>query len=93
MIPEFVVATGERFKRLDSFLVSRERGMSRSSLQRLIVSGRIRVNTRVAKPSLKIKPGDRITMGGNPIKDGRPILSVGTIVMPNGETLPMRSID
>ena len=40
-----------------------------------------------------IKPGDRITMGGNPIKDGRTILSVQTIVMPNGETLPMRSID
>lgn len=53
---------GERVKRLDAFLVSHERGVSRSSLQRLIVAGRIRVNARIAKPSQKIKPGDLIAM-------------------------------
>ena len=62
MITEFLVAAGERIKRLDAFLVSHERRVSRSRLQRLIVAGRIRVNADVAKPSQKIKPGDRITM-------------------------------
>lgn len=62
MITEFIVAAGERIKRLDAFLVSHERGVSRSSLQRLIVAGRIRVNAHAAKSSQKIKPGDRITM-------------------------------
>ena len=62
MITEFVVAAGERIKRLDAFLVSHERRVSRSRLQRLIVAGRIRVNANVVKPGQKIKPGDRITM-------------------------------
>ncbi len=62
MITEFVVNAGERIKRLDAFLVSHERRISRSRLQRLIVAGRIRVNADVVKPSQKIKPGDRITM-------------------------------
>jgi 23S rRNA pseudouridine1911/1915/1917 synthase len=62
MITEFVVTAGETCKRLDQFLVHRERDMSRSGLQRLIELGRIRVNARVVKPSQKIKPGDHITM-------------------------------
>ena len=62
MITEFLVMAGEKTKRLDAFLVSHERGISRSSLQRLIMAGRIRVNAQVTKPSQKIKPGDRITM-------------------------------
>ena len=62
MITEFLVMAGERPKRLDAFLVSHERGISRSRLQRLIVAGRIRVNAHVTKPGQKIKPGDRITM-------------------------------
>ena len=62
MITEFVVNAGEKIKRLDTFLVSHERRVSRSSLQRLIVAGRIRVNANVVKSSHKIKPGDRITM-------------------------------
>lgn len=62
MIAEFIVAEGERIKRLDAFLVSHERRVSRSGLQRLILAGRIRVNTDVVKPSRKIKPGDRITI-------------------------------
>jgi 23S rRNA pseudouridine1911/1915/1917 synthase len=62
MITEFHVMAGERAKRLDAFLVSHERGVSRSSLQRLIMAGRIRVNAHIAKPSQKIKPGDRIAI-------------------------------
>jgi 23S rRNA pseudouridine1911/1915/1917 synthase len=62
MIAEFIVTEGERIKRLDAFLVSHERRVSRSGLQRLILAGRIRVNTDIVKPSRKIKPGDRITI-------------------------------
>jgi 23S rRNA pseudouridine1911/1915/1917 synthase len=62
MITEFVVTSGEQPKRLDVFLVNREREISRSALQRLIELGRIRINDQVVKPSQKIKPGDRITM-------------------------------
>ncbi|HBP89684.1 MAG TPA: RluA family pseudouridine synthase [Nitrospirales bacterium] len=62
MISEFIVTAGETRKRLDQFLVYRERDMSRSRLQRLIELGRIRVNARIVKPSHTIKPGDHITM-------------------------------
>ncbi len=62
MITEFRVTSGEQPKRLDVFLVNRERDISRSALQRLIELGRIRINDRVVKPSQKIKPGDKITM-------------------------------
>lgn len=62
MITEFLITEGEQPKRLDVFLVNRERDMSRSCLQRLIELGRIRINGQIVKPSQKIKPGDRITM-------------------------------
>ena len=62
MITEFLITAGEQPKRLDVFLVGRERDTSRSALQRLIELGRIRVNDQAVKPSHKIKPGDRITM-------------------------------
>lgn len=62
MITEFIVTSGEQPKRLDRFLVNRERDVSRSALQRLIELGRIRINDQVVKASHKIKPGDRITM-------------------------------
>ena len=62
MITEFTVTAGEQPKRLDVFLVNRERDMSRSQLQRLIELGRIRINDQVVRPSQKIKPGDKITM-------------------------------
>ena len=62
MITEFVITSGEQPKRLDVFLVNRERDISRSALQRLIELGRIRINDEVVKPSQKIRPGDKITM-------------------------------
>ena len=62
MITEFFITPGEQRKRLDQFLVHREPEISRSSLQRLIELGRIRVNEKIAKPSQKIKAGDHITM-------------------------------
>lgn len=62
MITEFIVTAGEQPKRLDVFLVNRERDISRSALQRLIELGRIRINDQIVKASQKIKPGDKITM-------------------------------
>src|SRR5680860_306651 len=62
MITELIVTAGETRKRLDRFLVNRERDISRSRLQRLIELGRIRVNNRMVRPSHTIKPGDHITM-------------------------------
>ncbi|MBI3357219.1 MAG: RluA family pseudouridine synthase [Nitrospirae bacterium] len=62
MITVFVVTSGEQPKRLDVFLVNRERDISRSALQRLIELGRIRINDQVVRASQKIKPGDKITM-------------------------------
>jgi 23S rRNA pseudouridine1911/1915/1917 synthase len=62
MITEFLITAGEQPKRLDVFLVNRERDISRSALQRLIELGRIRINDAVVKPSHKIRPGDKITM-------------------------------
>jgi 23S rRNA pseudouridine1911/1915/1917 synthase len=62
MITELIVTSGEQPKRLDIFLVNRERDLSRSALQRLIELGRIRINDQVVKASQKIKPGDKITM-------------------------------
>ena len=62
MITEFLITAGEQPKRLDVFLVNRERDISRSALQRLIELGRIRINDAIVKPSQKIRPGDKITM-------------------------------
>jgi 23S rRNA pseudouridine1911/1915/1917 synthase len=60
MITEFVVTNGEQPKRLDVFLVNRERDISRAAIQRLIEQGRVKINGHVVKPSQKIKPGDVI---------------------------------
>jgi 23S rRNA pseudouridine1911/1915/1917 synthase len=59
---ELTVTSGENPKRLDLFLANRDPALSRSALQRLIEEGRIRLNGRPAKPSQKIKPGDRIVL-------------------------------
>lgn len=79
MITEFVVTAGEQPKRLDVFLVNREREISRSALQRLIELGRIRINDQPAKPSQKIKPGDKIAMD---VPTPEPLEL-------NGETVPL----
>jgi 23S rRNA pseudouridine1911/1915/1917 synthase len=59
---ELTVTPGEGQKRLDLFLANRDPALSRSALQRLIEERRIRLNDRPAKPSQKIKPGDRIIL-------------------------------
>jgi len=77
MITEFLVTAGETRKRLDLFLLNRERDMTRSHLHRLIHLGRIRLNEQVVKPGHKIKPGDRITWDtpqpGPLLQKGQPV--------------------
>lgn len=59
---DIVITAGEAPKRLDQFLAGRDPALSRSALQRLIEEGRVTVNDRPAKPSYKIRPGDRIVL-------------------------------
>lgn len=46
--------------RLDAFLASRVEGVSRSTLKRVIDDGDVLVGGRAAKPSLKLKGGERV---------------------------------
>ncbi|HEX7315116.1 MAG TPA: RluA family pseudouridine synthase [Pyrinomonadaceae bacterium] len=46
--------------RLDAFLAARVEGVSRSTLKRAIDDGEVLVGGRVAKPSLKLKGGERV---------------------------------
>ena len=77
MITEFVITEREKPKRLDVFLANRERGLSRSAIQRLIENGRVQLNGVPVRASQKIKPGDRITFDvpkAEPLElDGEPI--------------------
>ena len=59
---EIIVTPGESAKRLDHFLSNREPYFSRTTLQRLILEGRITIDGQGIKPSHKIKPGDRIIL-------------------------------
>ena len=59
---EIIVTTGEGAKRLDHFLANRDPNFSRTTLQRLILDGHIRVDGQIIKPSHKIQPGERIQL-------------------------------
>src|SRR5262245_21322746 len=49
--------------RLDRWLAKRRiTGLSRNRLQRLIAQGRVLVNGRAGKPSLKLKAGDKLAV-------------------------------
>lgn len=61
---EFQVAVGE--SRLDQYLAGQDTGLTRSRLQRLIVDGQVLVNDGPAKPSHKLKGGDRVTLSVPP---------------------------
>jgi 23S rRNA pseudouridine1911/1915/1917 synthase len=56
----FDVAEEEAGARLDAFLASRVEGVSRSTLKRAIEDGDVLVGGRAAKPSLKLKGGERV---------------------------------
>jgi len=58
----FLADENDENLRLDSFLASVSRDLSRSKLQNLIKSGAVSVNGLLKKPSYMIKEGDRIEL-------------------------------
>lgn len=53
-------------ERLDRFIAARLPELSRSYIQRLIEAGHITVNGRMARPGLRLKAGDNITIAQPP---------------------------
>nr|WP_231935535.1 RluA family pseudouridine synthase [Dehalococcoides mccartyi] len=49
-------------ERLDKYIAQKETDLSRSFIQELVEAGHIQVNGKAAKPSLKLKNGDTITI-------------------------------
>jgi len=67
MYPEIPVRTFKLVaetagERLDKYITQKESGLSRSFIQELVNSGHILVNNQSAKPSLRLKTGDTITI-------------------------------
>ena len=52
-------------KRLDQFLANRLEAVSRARVQELIADGKVLVNDAAAKPSLKLRGGEHITVLGS----------------------------
>ncbi|MEQ1832574.1 MAG: RluA family pseudouridine synthase [Candidatus Eisenbacteria bacterium] len=57
--------------RLDRWLAKARLGLSRNRLQKLIDESRVLVNGRVAKPSLKLKAGDKLAVTVPPRRQSR----------------------
>ncbi len=58
----FQVGTSIKERRLDKYLHGRFSNFSRVMLQEVIRQGAVKVNGKIAKPSLKLNPGDKIEM-------------------------------
>ena len=58
----FHISQEEEGVRLDQFLVSRTKGLSRSRIKDLIKSGAARVNQTVSRPSYRVRAGDHIIL-------------------------------
>ena len=63
-IHEFRVSEGE--VRLDQYLAGQDTGLTRSRLHRLIVEGQALVNDLPAKPSHKVRTGDKVRLSVPP---------------------------
>src|SRR5579872_6627649 len=61
----FEVPPEQAGRRLDQFLVSQLPEVSRARVQQLIGEGKVLVNDAAAKPSLKLKGGERIQVLGS----------------------------
>ncbi|AJE04626.1 RluA family pseudouridine synthase [Geobacter pickeringii] len=59
---ELTVSTEGEPERLDQFVARSVEGLTRSAAQRLIEEGRVSVAGEVAKPSLKLKGGERVVV-------------------------------
>lgn len=60
----FEVAPEQAGRRLDQFLAAQLSEVSRARVQQLVAEGKVLVNDAVAKPSLKLKGGERIQVLG-----------------------------
>ncbi len=60
----FEVAPEQAGRRLDQYLVAQLPEVSRARVQQLIAAGKVLVNDAAAKPSLKLKGGERIQVLG-----------------------------
>jgi 23S rRNA pseudouridine1911/1915/1917 synthase len=58
------VAPEDAGKRLDQFLATRPDSVSRARVQEMIAAGKVLVNDAPAKPSLKLRGGERISVLG-----------------------------
>ena len=58
----FQVGTSIKERRLDKYLHGRFSNFSRVMLQEVIKQGTVKVNGKIAKPSLKLNPSDKIEM-------------------------------
>jgi 23S rRNA pseudouridine1911/1915/1917 synthase len=58
----FSVDSQEAPQRLDVFLAGREKTLSRSRIKKLIEEGLVKVEGREAKPGLRLKPGDEVSV-------------------------------
>jgi 23S rRNA pseudouridine1911/1915/1917 synthase len=56
----FEVSAEEAGERLDAYLAARVSGVSRTALKRLVEDGDVTVDGRAAKPSLKLRGGERV---------------------------------
>ncbi len=63
---EFLIASEDAGRRFDQFLASQLPAVSRSRLQDLIKSGHITLNGGSVKPSVKLRPADRIVVDEPP---------------------------
>ena len=59
---KFIVSGEDEGKRIDAYLASRNKGLSRVAIQRLIDEEKILVNKKKTKASYKIQDGDLITL-------------------------------
>uniref|UniRef100_A0A831XLR4 Pseudouridine synthase n=1 Tax=Geobacter metallireducens TaxID=28232 RepID=A0A831XLR4_GEOME len=59
---EFTAPAGGEAGRLDQFVARSVEGMTRSTVQRLIDEGRVTVDGKAEKPSLKLRGGERIVV-------------------------------
>src|ERR1700732_2284559 len=58
------IAPEDASKRLDQFLATRLDSVSRARVQEMIAEGKVLVNDAPAKPSLKLRGGERIRVLG-----------------------------
>ena len=66
-VTEIIAPAGS--DRLDRFLADRERELTRSRIHSLINEGWVQVNGAPARPSQKVRPGDRVALTVPPVRE------------------------